>query len=205
MPNHDRHDKGKDMTQNNRIVVILGSIREVRTNDRVAAWVCRHLESHGFAPEIVDPRDPELLPLQMGNADAKALLQDKLAGADGFVIVAPEYNHAASGALKTLIDSVGDAWKLRPVGLVSYGGISGGLRATEALRTVFAELHTVTLRDTISFVAPWRRFDEEGYILNPEDAAAAEAAMTVFSHRLHWWVDSLRDARAARPYDQEII
>lgn len=192
------------MTQSNRIVVILGSIREVRTNDRVAAWVVRRLETHGFAPEIVDPRDPELLPLQMGDADAKARLNDRLAKADGFVVVAPEYNHAAPGPLKTLIDSVGDAWKLRPVGLVSYGGISGGLRATEALRTVFAELHTVTLRDTISFVAPWRRFDEQGNIFDPEDAAAAEAAMAVFAHRLRWWVDSLTDARAARPYDQEI-
>ncbi|WP_431902390.1 NAD(P)H-dependent oxidoreductase [Nonomuraea sp. bgisy101] len=33
---------------------------------------------------------------------------------------------------------------------VSYGGLSGGLRAVEHLRAVFAELHAVTTRDAIS-------------------------------------------------------
>lgn len=191
------------MTQGNRIVVILGSIREGRINDRIAAWVVGQLNTHGFAPEILDPADPELLPLQIGDKQAVERLQQRMGDADGFVIVTPEYNHAAPGHLKTLIDAVSAEWRARPVGLISYGGISGGLRATEALRTVLAELHTVTLRDTVSFASPWRRFDKAGRITDPEQAEAAEVAMAVFAHRLRWWADGLADARAARSYDPE--
>lgn len=191
------------MTQGNRIVVILGSIREGRINDRIAMWVVGQLTGHGFAPEILDPADPELLPVQTGDAAAIQRLRARMAGADGFVIVTPEYNHAEPGALKSLIDSVTDEWWARPVGLISYGGISGGLRAIEALRIILAELHTVALRDTLSFASPWRRFDEEGRITDPNDAATVEAAMAVFAHRLRWWADALADARGARPYDHD--
>lgn len=191
------------MSEGNRIVVILGSIREGRINDRVAAWVARQLAAHGFAPELLDPADPALLPVQIGDQAAIARLQQRMAGADGFVIVTPEYNHAEPGSLKTLIDSVTAEWWARPVGLIGYGGISGGLRAIEALRVILAELHTVTIRDTLSFASPWRRFDEEGRMIDPEDAATVEAAMAVFAHRLRWWADALADAREARPYHHE--
>lgn len=189
------------MSDGNRIVVILGSIREGRINDRVAAWVVGQLRGHGFLPEILDPADPELLPAQIGDAAAIERLRQRMEGADGFVIVTPEYNHAEPGHLKTLIDSVTTEWWARPVGLIGYGGISGGLRAIEALRVILAELHTVTIRDTLSFASPWRRFDAEGRITDAADAAAAEAAMAVFAHRLRWWSDALADARVARPYD----
>lgn len=190
------------MSQGNRIVVIMGSIREGRINDRVAAWVMAQLRQHGFSPELLDPADPELLPVQIQDKAAIARLRDRMAGADGFVIVTPEYNHAEPGPLKTLIDSVADEWWARPVGLIGYGGLSGGLRAIEALRIILAELHTVTLRDTLSFSSPWRHFDADGTLLDPDQAAAAEAAMADFAHRLRWWADALADARLARPYDR---
>lgn len=187
------------------IGVILGSIREGRVNDRVAFWVIGQLERHGFATRLIDPADPDLLPVQMGDAAAIDRLRLRMAELDGFVIVTPEYNHAEPGHLKTLIDSVTAEWFARPVGLISYGGLSGGLRAIEALRIILSELHTVALRDTVSFNSPWRRFDTEGRITDPTEAEAAEAAMAVFAHRLAWWADALADARVARPYHPEDV
>lgn len=192
------------MAQGNRIVVIMGSIREGRINDRIATWVVGQLQGHGFLPDVLDPADPEILPVQTGGKAAIEHLRQRMGNADGFVIVTPEYNHSAPGQLKTLIDSVKDEWRARPVGLISYGGISGGLRAIESLRPVLAELHAVTLRDTVSFAAPWNRFDEYGQMTEPADARTAQKAMTIFSQRLHWWADALNDARDARPFDQEI-
>lgn len=189
------------MTERKCIGVILGSIREGRINDRVAFWVIRQLEGHGFATRTIDPADPDLLPVQLGDEAAIQRLRSRMANLDGFVIVTPEYNHAEPGHLKTLIDSVTAEWWARPVGLIGYGGLSGGLRALEALRIILAELHTVTLRDTVSFASPWRRFDELGHMTDPDAAAAAEAAMAVFAHRLDWWVEALAHARHARPYD----
>ena len=67
----------------------------------------------------------------------------------------PEYNHSFPAALKNVIDWHGPQWHVKPVGFVSYGGISGGLRAVEQLRLVFAELHAVGIRDTVSFHSAW--------------------------------------------------
>jgi NAD(P)H-dependent FMN reductase len=113
--------------------------------------------------------------------------------------VTPEYNHGYPASLKFLIDSVGAEWHGKPVAFVSYGGISGGLRAVEQLRQVFAELHTVTIRDAVSFAAAWEQFDGTGRLLEPE---RARRSMETLLARLHWWAVALRSAREAKPYTQ---
>ena len=50
-------------------------------------------------------------------------------------------------------------WQAKPIGFVSYGGLSGGLRAVEQLRQVFAELHAMTVRDSVSLHGPTKRSD----------------------------------------------
>lgn len=185
------------------VAVIQGSIREGRVNDRVTRWVLRELAAQGFGTAVIDPAAPELLPLQTGDRAAQARLRTLLAPAQAYVVVTPEYNHAAPGPLKTLIDSQSDVWKAKPVGFVCYGGISGGLRAVEALRPVFAELHAVTLRDTVSFAAAWNRFDDSGRLTDSGDDATASAAMSQFGDRLRWWSDALGAARDAAPYDRK--
>jgi NAD(P)H-dependent FMN reductase len=76
---------------------------------------------------------------------------------------------------------------------VSYGGISGGLRAVEHLRNVFAELRTVTVRDSVSFQGPWQQFDADGRLADP---AMAEVATTTMLDDLVWWAAALRSARS---------
>ncbi len=109
----------------------------------------------------------------------------------------PEYNHSFPGPLKHAIDSLGHQWQAKPVGFVSYGGLSGGLRAVEALRVVFAELHAVTIRETVSFHSAWDQFDEHGAPRHPDLVNAAAGALL---DQLAWWARALRTARAARPY-----
>ncbi|MFI5936240.1 NADPH-dependent FMN reductase [Actinoplanes sp. NPDC051494] len=87
-------------------------------------------------------------------------------------------------------------WRAKPVAFVSYGGLSGGLRAVEHLRPVFAELHAITIRDTVSFHGGRACFDKDGEPLGPESAVAAR----VLIESLAWWAHTLRDARETRPY-----
>ncbi len=172
-----------------RIAVIYGSTRKGRFCDKVGRWVAEQIQdSSKFRVDIVDPAASE--------SDA---MQKQLAAADGFIVVTPEYNHGYPAPLKAVIDSVGAEWYGKPVAFVSYGGISGGLRAVEQLRLVFAELHTVTIRDTVSFSSAWEQFDKEGTLLQPE---RAQKSMAVMLARLYWWATVLRDARAATPYMQ---
>jgi len=188
------------MTDSLKICLIKGSIRDGRFNDVISNWVEKRLVAQGFEVTNVDPAAPNLLGVQTGDATAIANLHDLLTEKDGFVITTPEYNHAAPGPLKTLIDAAKVEWSARPVGLVSYGGISGGLRAAETLRLVFAELHAMTLRDTVSFAMPFTKFDETGEFREVAEKEAAETAMKAFGANLFWWAEALKRARLAKPY-----
>jgi NAD(P)H-dependent FMN reductase len=182
-----------------RVALIYGSTREGRFCDKVANWAAEEIMKNGrFAIEVVDPL-VELPKLDHDHATVPGhrSLVRRIAEADAFVVVTPEYNHGYPAPLKSLIDSVGAEWQAKPVAFVSYGGASGGLRAVEQLRQVFAELHTVTIRDAVSFAGAWEQFDELGKLRQPERARRAMSALLA---RLHWWAVALRNARTSLPY-----
>jgi NAD(P)H-dependent FMN reductase len=168
-----------------KLGVIYGSARDGRFCDIVVAWLRRELAQ--WPDLVVDEIDPI----------APARIPEVVADADAFIVVTPEYNHGYPSALKALIDSFPTQWQAKPVAFVSYGGISGGLRAVEQLRLVFAELHAVTLRDGVSFANAWERFDSHGNLRAPERARRSTVTMM---QRLRWWALALRRARAQVPY-----
>jgi NAD(P)H-dependent FMN reductase len=184
-----------------KLALIYGSTREGRFCDMVANWAAGEIWSRNdFHLDVIDPAELGL-PLHQGQEDAAALpnLRRRLGEADAFVVVTPEYNHGYPATLKFLIDSVYREWQAKPVAFVSYGGISGGLRAVEQLRLVFAELHAVTLRDSVSFANPWVKFDANGRLLEPDEP---RKAMVTMLSRLRWWAQVLREARQAAPYGE---
>jgi NAD(P)H-dependent FMN reductase len=124
-------------------------------------------------------------------------LPPRLESADAFVLVTQEYNHGYPASLKAAIDWFSREWRTKPVGFVSYGGRSGGIRAVEQLRQVFPELHATSVRDAVSFHDAWDEFDEEGRPLDREGTAEAANLML---DQLVWWGLALREARRNRPY-----
>jgi NAD(P)H-dependent FMN reductase len=184
-----------------RLAVIYGSTREGRLCDRVGRWVVEEIQKRpAFAVEIVDPASIPIAPEGSGSSSAPLRsLRPRIAQADASIIVTPEYNRSYPAPLKALIDSFTTEWHAKPVGFVSYGGMSGGLRAVEHLRNVFNELHAVGIRDGVSLANVWDRFDAHGKLLEPERPAKAMAAML---SRLSWWAVALRNAREASAYQE---
>lgn len=169
-----------------RVALIYGSSRKGRLCDKVAQWAAAQIGgSRRFEVMVVDPMTP-------------VEIQERLESADAFIVVTPEYNHGYPAPLKELIDSFGAEWHAKPVAFVSYGGISGGLRAVEQLRQVFAELHAMTIRDSVSFPNAWEQFGEGD---RSHDFGRAERSMTVMLGRLHWWAVALRIARSSFSYE----
>jgi NAD(P)H-dependent FMN reductase len=176
-----------------KVGVVYGSTRQGRFCDTVGCWAAERIaEKAGFEVEVIDPA-------ALGREENIGVMTQRMEQCDAFVIVTPEYNHGYPAPLKSLIDSVGTQWHAKPVAFVSYGGISGGLRAVEQLRLVFAELHAVTIRDSVSFAAAWEQFDGAGKLSSPERAQRSMDAMLA---RLQWWALALNNARAAVPYSQ---
>ncbi|MFF8814094.1 NADPH-dependent FMN reductase [Streptomyces pactum] len=186
-----------------RLAVIVGSVRDGRFGPVVANWFTERARAHGgLEVDVIDLAETELPARLSGSpgpeaAAALGAVTPRLAAADAFVVVTPEYNHSYPGPLKNAIDWHREQWQAKPVGFVSYGGLSGGLRAVEHLRPVFAELHTVTVRDTVSFHNAWERFGNDG---QPLDAAGANGAAKTMLDQLLWWAKALRTARATHPY-----
>jgi len=160
-----------------KVGLVYGSTRPGRFCDTVAQWAATRIATHsGFAVEHIDPAQPT-------TADDGPSLSQRLAACDAFIVVTPEYNHSFPAPLKALVDSYGPEWHAKPVAFISYGGISGGLRAVEQLRLVFAELHAVTVRDSVSFAGAWEQFDSTGALRNPD---RFERSMDTMLRRLHW-------------------
>ncbi|GGI80963.1 FMN reductase [Saccharopolyspora subtropica] len=167
-----------------RLGVIVGSTREGRYGRTVADWFADLARQHPeLDVDVIDLAESRLPPVHPAQ-DTPPLreFRDRLAAADVFAVITPEYNHGYPASLKFAIDSAYQEWHTKPVGFVCYGGISGGLRAVEQLRQVFAELHAVTVRDTVSFHGVHECFDETGI---PKDNAVPAAAKVLLD-QLVW-------------------
>ncbi|PZT74970.1 MULTISPECIES: NADPH-dependent FMN reductase [unclassified Streptomyces] len=186
-----------------KVAVILASNREGRFAPVVANWFLAHTDAHpAIETDVLDIAELDLpaslkYRLEPGEREQVAGIGARLAEADAFVVVTPEYNHSYPAPLKNLIDWYRSEWQAKPVAFVSYGGVAGGLRAVEHLRQVFAEVHSVSIRDTVSFHNAGGQFDDEG---RHRDPAGPDAAVKTLLDQLIWWGRALRDARRVRPY-----
>ncbi|MFE3222578.1 NADPH-dependent FMN reductase [Nocardia sp. NPDC059228] len=179
-----------------RLEVIIASVRPQRFAPVVADWFLRRARADtDFEVGVIDLLGTPL-PLNLTDSPEVQAFRQRIGAADAFVAVTSEYNHGYPASLKTAFDSVKREWRGKPIGFVSYGGLSGGLRAVEQLRQVVAEIHMVSIRETVSFHEAKRKFDAEG---ETRDGAAIDAADRML-RQLAWWAAALRTARAADPY-----
>jgi len=125
-----------------KIGIILGSTRPGRNGEAVAKWVYDLASKRDDAEfELVDlldfklPHLDEAVPPSMGQYanEHTRTWAATIAKFDGFIFVTPEYNHSFSPALKNAYDYLNNEWWRKPLGYVSYGGVSGGTRGVVAL------------------------------------------------------------------------
>lgn len=182
-----------------RTVVIVGSTREGRFGEVVARWLIGRASLHDTIDiDLIDLAEARLpaVHARTPGPEVEAFVS-RVADADAFVIVTPEYNHGYPASLKFALDSARDEWKAKPVSFVSYGGTAGGLRSVEQLRQVCAELHMVSTRDCVSLHKCHNLFDETGVL---KDASEPNAAVRTMLGQLAWWALALREARDKRAY-----
>lgn len=183
-----------------RIAVILGSTREGRVGERVAAWFRGVAEQRGdLTIDFIDllTVDLSFFDAPMGPASGKYTPEaqawaERIAPADGFVVVSPEYNHGYTAVVKNAFDHIYAEWNNKPVAFVSYGGGAGGARAVEQLRLVAIELQMAPIREGIHIPMARMAVSEDGV---PVDAAINDRANSMLT-QLVWWAQALRAARA---------
>jgi NAD(P)H-dependent FMN reductase len=129
--------------------IIIASTRPGRIGLPVAQWFEQAAIEHGgFDVELVDlaevnlpffdePSHPRLRQYVHQHTKDWSEIIDR---GDAYVFVTPEYNYGFNAVLKNAIDFLHQEWVHKPVGFVSYGGVSGGTRGVVALDQVIAPL-----------------------------------------------------------------
>ncbi|MGY1741503.1 MULTISPECIES: NADPH-dependent FMN reductase [unclassified Blastococcus] len=167
--------------------VVTASTRPGRKGIAVARWVQRLAEAHGgFDVELVDLAEVGLPLLdepdhpRLGRYVHQATWDwsTTVARGDAFVFVTPEYNHSFPASLKNALDHLHGEWADKAAGLVSYGGVSAGLRAATALEPVLAALRVHTVPEAVS-IPFFTQFldDEETFTANAELEADGKAML----------------------------
>jgi NAD(P)H-dependent FMN reductase len=182
-------------------MVLIASTRPGRIGLPVAEWFAERARSHGgFAVDVADlaeinlpmmdePHHPRLRRyMHQHTKDWSARVE----AADAFAFVMPEYNFGFNAPLKNALDYLNAEWQYKPVGFVSYGGVSAGTRAVQMLKQVVTALKMVALPEAVSipFVA---QLLDEGRRLRPNDVM--EQAATTLLDELVRWEGALRPLR----------
>lgn len=190
------------MTPLPTLAIIIASTRPGRKGPAVAAWVEAQARRHGaFQVELVDlavinlplldePEHPRLRKYQHDHTKAWSALVDR---SDAFVFVTPEYNYGSPPSLVNAIDYLMAEWAYKPVGFVSYGGVSGGLRSVQMTKLIVTTLKMVPLAEAVTFPTFTKSFDSATGAFAPEEFQTKTAA-TMFTE-LRRWSDALRVLR----------
>ncbi|MDB6181925.1 NADPH-dependent FMN reductase [Paracoccus fistulariae] len=97
-------------------------------------------------PVFDEPNHPAKQDYQHDHTKKWAAIVD---GSDAFVFVLPEYNFTAPPSYFNALDYLVKEWGYKPAGFVSYGGISGGLRATQSAKPILTTLKVMPLTEQV--------------------------------------------------------
>lgn len=184
-----------------KLNVIIGSTRPGRVGPTVAEWFDGFAREHGkFEVELVDLADFNLPLLneashprhQKYEHEATRRWSASVASADAYVFVTPEYDFFAPASLVNAVQCVLLEWNYKPAGIVSYGGVSGGLRSAQELRQLLGNVNVHAVKQTVP-VPFFNNFIGDDGVFVPNEPMA-EGARLMLSE-LHKWAVALKTMR----------
>jgi NAD(P)H-dependent FMN reductase len=181
------------------IPVILGTTRRGRISAAAANVMVREVASRPrVTTELIDIASVNMPTDDAGEAIKDAQFADRMARADGLVIVSPEYNHGYPGLLKHVLDSCLKEYIHKAVGIVGVSaGPFGGTRGIQDLLPVMRELGLVNIFWDVNFSRVHAAFDDDGEL---RDQAFLKR-IDKFLGELIWMSRTLRHGREQIPVD----
>jgi chromate reductase, NAD(P)H dehydrogenase (quinone) len=159
------------------IVIISGTNRPGSNTRKVTTHVQAAYQALGVKTTVLDLAEmpPEIfLPSSYGEKPASfKRFTDAVLGADGLVMVTPEYNGSLPGVLKYFIDMLPfpESFEHRPVSFVGLAaGVWGALRPVEQLQMIFGYRNAYIFPERVFMPGIGKLLDENGQFTNPEMA-----------------------------------
>ena len=190
------------------IALIVGSTRPNRFADRPRDWIVGGAKARSdFKVDVLDLRDfklpffeepvPPVFAKGVFASPVAKAWGARLAAADGFIVLTPEYHHSIPAELKNAFESAYNEWINKPVAFVGHGGV-GAARAVEHARAIAIELQMAPIQKAVHIgLEPFLGVLRDGKTLaSYEYLNQSRAAMF---DQLVWWAKALKAARAATP------
>lgn len=185
--------------------IIVVSTRDGRKGRAVADWFHQETLNHGgFDAELVDlaevnlplvdePNHPRLRKYEHAHTKAWSALIER---ADAYVFVTPEYNYSAPPSLVNALDYLLHEWSYKPVGFVSYGGVSGGTRSVQVTKQIVTTLKMMPLPEAVTIPFFTRFLDAGTGVFAPDEPI--RQSVPVLLDELRRWAAALAPLRAPR-------
>ena len=175
------------------IPVILGTTRQGRMSAHAARFMVSQIQKRaGINTELIDISELPMPVDDAGEGIKDPLFSEKMAMADGVVIVTPEYNHSFPGLLKHVLDSCLKEYIHKPAGIVGVSaGPFGGVRVIQDFLPVIRELGLVNIFWDVNFGNVAKVFDASGNLLDQAFVGRADK----FLNELIWMAKTLRYGR----------
>ncbi len=186
-----------------KLNIIIGSTRPGRGGPAVAEWVRKAATEHGkFEVELVDLADFHLPLLDEPNhpivqkyehAHTKNWAKSVNA-ADAFLFVTPEYDYFPPASLVNAIQVLVREWAYKPAAVVSYAGVSGGLRASQELRLLLTSVNVHPIPQAVP-VPFYSQFIGDDGVFTPNEPMTL--GLTTALDEVHKWATALKPLHTA--------
>lgn len=183
-----------------KLNVITVSTRPGRIGPKIADWFTARAGTHGKfeivpvdladfnLPVFDEPKHPRLKQYEHEHTKRWS---DSVASADAFVFVTPEYNFYAPPSFVNAFTFLNDEWAYKPAGIVSYGGISGGLRAVQSERLLLSSLRVMPIPESVP-VPLVTNYIKDGVF---EPSEQIDGGAKTMLDELHRWAEALKPMR----------
>ena len=164
---------------------LICSTRPGRIGPAVAEWANAAAQAHGgFEARIVDLAsfrlpvfdEPEHPRLGRYAHEHTRAWSASVSEANAFLFVLPEYNFGPPGALVNALNYLVREWHYKAVGFVSYGGMSGGIRAVQVTKGLLTTLKLAPMLEAVAIPNVGQQLQSEGGLgsipLNAQSATA---------------------------------
>jgi NAD(P)H-dependent FMN reductase len=190
----------KENTMALRLHTIIASTRPGRVGPAIGQWFHEAAKVHGnFDAHLIDLADFNLPVYDEPHHPMRRQYEHEhtkkwaasVNAADAFVFVTPEYNFTMPPSLSNAFDYAFWEWQYKPVGIVSYGGVSGGARAAQTARLQVSTLKMMPIPEGVVLPNAYTQIKDGKFIGNELNQQGVAATL----NELHRWAEALTPLR----------
>ncbi len=176
-----------------KLKVISSTARPGRKGPLIANWIADIAkQTNNFDVEVIDlgalnlpmmdePFHPLLKKYQH---DHTKNWSTKIEEADAFIFVTAEYDYNYPAPLRNALEYLAHEWGYKAAGIVSYGGVSAGTRASNSLKADLSTFRMVPLAESVNFPFFQHNINEKDEFIANE--ISIKAAETMLKQLVRW-------------------